>query len=309
MDRFESMAIFVRVVERGSFAAAAEEFRLTGTMVGHHVRALEERLGGRLLNRTTRRQSLTELGTQYYERCRRILSDVRDAEALGAEMHGEARGRLRVLSPVSFGVHRLAPAVIDYRAAHPNVEVDLVVSDRALDLVDEGFDVALRIGELPDSSLVARPLRPYRSVVCAAPSYLARHGAPQVPEDLSAHHCLGLAHPIASRQWRLHGARGEVVVPVSLVFSANNGEALRMAALSGLGIVMQPEILLEDDLRAGRLIPVLPDYAPIARSMHVITVGDRKPPAKIGTFVEFVVQRFGARAATPKRARSPKSAP
>ncbi|RDU97771.1 LysR family transcriptional regulator [Trinickia dinghuensis] len=301
MDRLESMAIFARVVERGSFAAAAEDFRLTGTMVGHHVRALETRLGGRLLNRTTRRQSLTELGAQYYERCRLILAEVRDAEALGAELHGEARGRLRVLSPVSFGVHVLAPACIDYRAEHPNVEIDLVVSDRALDLVDEGFDIAIRIGDLPDSSLVARRLRPYRSVVCAAPSYLARHGAPSVPTDLSRHQCLGLAHPVASRQWRLHGPEGEVVVPVSLVFSANNGEALRMAALSGLGIVMQPEILLADDLRDGRLVLVLPDYEPAARPMHLLMASDRKPPAKIGTFADFVVKRFGGRATSSRR--------
>ncbi|WP_206956219.1 LysR family transcriptional regulator [Trinickia acidisoli] len=304
MDRLESMTIFVRVVERGSFAAAAEEFRLTGTMVGHHVRALEAMLGGRLLNRTTRRQSLTELGSHYYERCRRILADVRDAEALGAELHGAARGRLRVLSPVSFGVHALAPVCVDYRAAHPDVDIDLVVSDRVLDLVDEGFDVAVRIGELPDSSLIARRLRPYRSVICAAPSYLDRHGVPSVPADLSQHQCLGFAHPAAGRRWRLHGPEGEVVVPVSLALTANNGEALRMAALSGLGIVMQPEILLEDDLRAGRLVQVLPDYAPAARPMHLLTAADRRPPAKIGTFVDFIVKRFGDRGALRKRAQS-----
>ena len=293
MDRLESMAIFVRVVERGSFAAAAEEFRLTGTMVGHHIRALETRLGGRLLNRTTRRQSLTELGAEYYERCRRILTDVRDAEALGVDLRDEARGRLRVASPVSFGVHALAPACIDYREAHPAVDIDLVLSDRAVDLVDEGFDVAVRVGELPDSSLVARPLRPYRSVVCAAPGYVRQHGAPSAPADLTAHRCLGFAHPVAGRHWRLLGPEGEVVVPVSLALTANNGEALKMSALSGLGIIMQPEVLLADELRTGRLVQVLPGYAPIAKPMHLLFAADQRPPAKIRTFVDFLVERFG----------------
>lgn len=304
MDRLESMTIFVRVVERGSFAAAAEEFRLTGTMVGHHIRALETLLGGRLLNRTTRRQSLTELGQHYYERCRRILADVADAEAIGAELHGEARGRLRVLTPVSFGVHALAPACVDYRAAHPDVAIDLVVSDRAIDFVDEGFDVAVRIGELANSSLVARALRPYRSVVCATPGYLERHGVPVAPNDLAQHSCLGFAHPVAGRNWRLEGPEGDVVVPVSLTLTANNGEALRMAALSGLGIIMQPEILLDDDLRAGRLVPLLPGYAPHARPMHVLTVADRQPPPKIRTFVDFIVERFGGRASSPSKRRN-----
>jgi DNA-binding transcriptional LysR family regulator len=294
LDRLESMEIFVRVVERGSFAAAAADFRLTGTMVGHHVRALEERLGGRLLNRTTRRQSLTELGQQYYGRCKRILAEVADADAIGAELHGEARGRLRVLTPVSFGVHALAPACVSYQAAHPDVAIDLVVSDQAMDLVDEGFDVAVRIGELANSSLIARPLRSYRSVLCAAPTYLERHGAPASPEDLAQHACLGFAHPVAGRSWRLLGPKGEVVVPVSLVLTANNGEALRMAALAGLGIVMQPEILLEDDVRSGKLVQLLPGYTPPERPMHVLRVADRQPAPKIRTFVDFVVERFGS---------------
>jgi DNA-binding transcriptional LysR family regulator len=301
------MAIFVRVVERGSFTAAAQEFRLTGTMVGQHIRALEAMLGGRVLNRTTRKQSLTELGRHYYERCQRILADVADAEAIGAELHGESRGRLRVLAPVSFGVHALAPLCIDYRAAHPGVSIDLVLDDRVVNFVEEGFDVAVRIGDLADSSLVARALRPYRSVLCASPAYLERHGMPQAPEDLAGHDCLGFAHPAAGRTWRLQGPRGEIAAPVRLALTANNGEALRTAALSGLGIIMQPEILLQDDLRAGRLIQVLPGHAPAARPMHVLTVADRKPPPKIRTFVDFLVERFGANP-PPRRKRGAKAA-
>jgi DNA-binding transcriptional LysR family regulator len=293
LDRLESMTIFVRVVERGSFAAAAEEFRLTGTMVGHHIRALEALLGGRLLNRTTRRQSLTELGQLYYSRCKSILSDVADAEAIGAELNGEARGRLRVVTPVSFGVHALAPACVDYRHAYPHVAIDLVASDQVTDFVGEGFDVAVRIGELENSSLIARALRPYESVVCASPGYLKQHGTPTAPGDLVHHQCLGFAHPVAGRNWRLQGPEGDVAIPVSLALTANNGEALRMAALSGLGVIMQPRILLDDDLRAGRLVPLLPGYAPPARPMHLLTSADRSPPAKVRSFVDFVVERFG----------------
>lgn len=301
------MTIFVRVVDRGSFTAAAQEFRLTGTMVGQHIRALETMLGGRLLNRTTRKQSLTELGQHYYERCQRILADVADAESIGAELQGESRGRLRVLSTVSFGVHALAPLCVEYRAAHPGVSIDLVLNDQAINLVEEGFDVAVRVGDLADSSLVARALRPYRSVICACPAYLERHGEPQAPEDLAMHSCLGFAHPVAGRHWRLQGPHGEIVVPVQPTLTANSGEALRMAALSGLGIVMQPEVLLEDDLRAGRLVRVLPDYAPATRPMHVLTVADRKPPPKIRTFVDFLVERFGANP-PPRRKRATKTA-
>jgi DNA-binding transcriptional LysR family regulator len=295
MDRFESMSVFVRVVERGSFVAAAEEFRLSASMVGQHVRALEARLGGRLLNRTTRRQSLTELGQAYYARCKAILAQVDAAEAVAAELQGEARGRLRVMTPVSFGVHALAPACGDYLADHPAVELDLVVSDRPANMVEGGFDVVIRIGDLADSQMIARPLSPYRSVLAAAPAYLARRPAPERPDDLSDHTCLGFAHPAAGRSWRLEGPRGEVVVPVALAMSVNNGEALRMAALSGLGIIMQPLVLLTADLEAGRLVRLLPAYAPRPRAMHILTLPDKRPSPKVRSFVEFIVGRFGRR--------------
>jgi DNA-binding transcriptional LysR family regulator len=296
MDRFESMSVFARVVERGSFVAAAEEFRLSATMAGQHVRALEARLGGRLLNRTTRRQSLTELGQAYYARCKAILAQVDAAEAVAAELQGEARGRLRVMTPVSFGVHALAPACGDYLARYPAVEIDLVVSDRPANMVEEGFEVVVRIGDLADSQMIARPLSPYRSVLAASPAYLARRPAPERPEDLSAHACLGFAHPAAGRTWRLEGPKGEAVVPVTLAMSANNGEALRMAALSGLGIIMQPQVLLAADIEAGRLVRVLPAYAPRPRPMHVLTLPDKRPSPKVRSFVEFVIGRFGRRA-------------
>ncbi|WP_322032069.1 LysR family transcriptional regulator [Paraburkholderia sp. J76] len=292
MDRLETMAVFVRVVERGSFAAAAEEFRISAAMAGVHVRTLEERLGARLINRTTRRHSVTEIGRLYYDRCKQILADVVDAEASAAQLKARPQGRLKVATPVSFGVHAIAPSCQDYMAGNPEVSIDLVVSDRPVDMLEEGIDVAIRIGELEDSSMIARPLMPYRSLICAAPDYLRTHGTPLQPSDLSGHRCLGFAHPVASKEWTLHGPQGAIRVPVSLALTVNNGEALRMAALSGLGIVMQPEILLRDDLRAGRLVALLREFQPRPIPMHVLTFPDRKPTPKVRSFVDFLCARF-----------------
>jgi DNA-binding transcriptional LysR family regulator len=293
MDKLESMAIFVRVVERGSFSAAADDFRLSGTMVGTHIRTLERLLGARLLNRTTRQQSLTEVGQLYYERCKQILGDVTDAESCAAELHGVPRGRLKVSTPVSFGVHALAPACTDYLARNPQVAIDLAVSDTPIDIVGGGFDVAIRIGDLPDSTMIARPLSPYRSILCATPSYLEGHGVPAAPIDLSSHACLGFAHPVAGHHWRLEGPEGPIDVPVTIAMSVNNGEALRMAALSGLGIIMQPEILVKDDIKAGRLVALLSAFSPRPKAMHVLTFRHHRTTPKVRSFVDFILERFG----------------
>jgi DNA-binding transcriptional LysR family regulator len=298
LDRLQGMAVFVKVVERGSFAAAAGDFRISGTMVGQHVRSLEHWLGGALLHRTTRRQSLTELGRQAYERFCLILRDLEDVEALGSLATGKARGLLRVMSTVSFGVHGLAPVLKDFRERHPQVDIDLVLSDHKLDMVNDGFDVLIRVGELSDSTMKARALAPYRSILCAAPQYLARHGCPKAPADLSSHSCLGFANPVPAQRWRLTGAEGEHVIPVSLALRANNGEALRVAALSGLGVIMQPEILLIRDLNEGRLVPVLENYVSDVRPVHVLFHPDRIPTPKVRTFVDFLVEKF-ARSLNP----------
>ena len=292
MDRFETMVVFVRVVDRGSFAAAAEELGMTAAMAGVHVRSLEQRLGARLIHRTTRRHSLTDIGRLYYDRCKQILADMADADASAAQLRALPQGRLRVATPVSFGVHALAPSCRDYMAEYPEVSIDLIVSDRPADMLDEAIDVAIRIGELEDSSMIARPLMPYRSVICAAPDYLRQHGTPFQPSDLAAHRCLGFAHPVASKEWTLQGVQGAIRIPVTLSMTANNGEALRLAALSGLGIVMQPEILLRDDIQAGRLVPVLQDFLPRPKPMHVLTLPDRRPTPKIRSFTDFLCTRF-----------------
>jgi len=292
MDKLRSMEVFVTVVDSGSFTAAAEAFNISPVMVGKHIRALEERIGARLLVRTTRRQSLTEIGRQYSERCRQILADIKAAESGAEAMRATPRGTLKLSAPVSFGTHRLAPALADYLALHPEVSADLNLNDRVIDLVDEGCDAAVRIGTLDDSGLVARPLEPYRMIICASPEYLARAGVPRTPRDLATHQCLDFMHWNKHVRWKLNDAHA-AEVPASR-FRSNNGQALRMAALRGHGIVMQTEILLADDIAAGRLVPLLEEYLPAPRPMHLVYPRDRLPTPKLTTFIEFMLERFGA---------------
>ncbi|RVU15645.1 LysR substrate-binding domain-containing protein [Methylobacterium oryzihabitans] len=293
MDRLASMTIFARAVEAGSFSAAADALALSPQAVGKHVRLLEEHLGVRLLRRTTRRQSLTETGRRFYERVRTILAEVEAAEALAAESRAEPRGELRVNAPVTFGAYELAPALPDYLAACPEVSVDLTLSDRIVDLVDEGYDALIRVGPLADSGLVARPLRPHVLVLCAAPAYLDRRGVPARPADLRGHECLGFAHGTTRGPWTFPGPDGPETVAVTGRFRVNNGQALLSAALAGLGILLQPEPLVRDALAAGRLVRLLPDHAPPPRPMHVLHAPERRITPKLRSFLDFLAARFG----------------
>ena len=299
MDKLRSMEILVAVVDQGSFTAAAETFRISPVMVGKHIRQLEERLGTRLLARTTRRQSLTEIGRQYVEQCRQILAQIAAAETGAEAMRATPRGKLKITAPVSFGSECIAPLMADYLAAYPDVSLELNLNDRMADLVEEGFDAAIRIGALEDSGMVARPLRPYAMVICASPAYLARHGTPRTPDDLARHECVDFMQWSRHMRWRLSGkeARHDGVTPESR-FRSNNGQALRMAALHGFGIVMQAEILLAGDIAAGRLVPLLADYVPAPRLMHLLYPRDRQPTPKLTTFIDFLLERDGP-AATP----------
>jgi DNA-binding transcriptional LysR family regulator len=295
MDRLVSMEVFVATVTRGSFTAAARAFRITPSMVGKHIRNLEERLGVRLLTRTTRRQSLTEAGRRYFERCVRILEEVRNAEAGAEALRAAPKGQLRITAPISFGALRLAPALANYLASYPEVSVELDLDDAVVDLVKEGYDAAIRVGKLADSALVARRLEPFRMIICAAPSYLARVGAPETPPDLIRHACLGFT------LWRKYG--GWTLVRTGLTpensaacrFRSNNALALRMAALEGVGLVLQPETVLAEDVAAGRLVEVLSEYVPPPRPMSLIYPRDRQPTPKVTTFIEFVLRRFGTK--------------
>ncbi|MEX3761203.1 LysR family transcriptional regulator [Paraburkholderia phenoliruptrix] len=294
MDKFVSMEIFVAVVEAGSLTAAAERFDISSAMVGKHIRSLESRLGTRLLTRTTRRQSLTEIGRQYYEQCRRILADVKDAESLAEAMAAAPRGVLKVTVPLTYGVEVFSPAMTDYLSAWPEVTLELDLSNRVTDLVEEGFDAAVRIGHLPDSSFVARPLKPYRMRACASPAYLARVGIPRTPADLAHHECLGFLHWGREGIWRL-GNESAAENPLRAGrFRANNGQALKVAALRGFGLVLQPEALLAREIASGELVSVLEEHLPEGAPVHLVYPRDRRATPKLTSFIDFVIESFGA---------------
>ncbi|QEL54295.1 LysR family transcriptional regulator [Chromobacterium paludis] len=292
MDRLLSMELFVAVVDLGSFTAAAEAHRLSQPMVGKHIAALEQRLGGRLLVRTTRRQQLTELGQHYYQRCRTILAELAAAEDAAALLREQPRGVLRVNASVTFGTLRLAPLLAEFMALYPELGVELELSDQLVDLVADGYDAVFRIGHLPDSGLVGRRLKPYRMMIAASPAYLARRGKPETPADLARHDCLGFSRWQRDDGWdalaRLHG----VEIPSSR-FLCNQGQALRQLALAGAGLALQAEALLAADVADGRLVPLLDGYLPEAKPMHLIYPADRQPLPKLRVFVDFIVGRLG----------------
>ncbi|CAM5227772.1 LysR family transcriptional regulator [Rhodanobacter lindaniclasticus] len=296
MNKLAGMEMFVRVVESGSFSAAAELSRVSPTMVAKHVRAIEDRLGARLLHRTTRRQQLSDVGRLYYERCKQALADVELADASASELQSRPRGRLRLVAPVSFGSHRVVPALGEYMAQHPDVSVELTLDNRRPNLLDEGYELGIHIGDIDEPGLVARPLQPYRRRLAAAPAYLARHGQLDRPEQLATHECLGPSYWRRHDLWRLVGPHGETChVNVRGRFTANQGDALRIAALNGIGIALQPEAVLADDLAAGRLLPVLPDWSLAPSPMYLIYPQNLRPTAKLRTVIDFLLERFGPR--------------
>jgi len=288
------MAAFVTAVESGSFAKAAERLSLSPQMVAKHVVALEQRLGASLLNRTTRRQSLTALGSAYYERCKHILSEAQAADSLVQVMSDTPCGRLKVSAPVTFGSHSLMPFITDFLRQHPRIEIDLHLTDRLVDLVDEGYEVAFRIGPLASSTLVARPLRHYKLIACAAPSYLADRGVPLVPNDLTNHECLGYAYwsRPADREWEFSKDSVTERVQVSSRLSGNESRALVSAALEGFGIVLGPEDFLTPALRSGELVRLLAEYETPSRPMHLLYTANRQRTAKVRHFIDAALARF-----------------
>lgn len=293
MDRLTSMAVFVRTVERGSFAAVAEEFGLSTTMVANHVRALEQQLGAQLLERTTRRHHLTEIGAAYLERCRDVLSSVQAADQVAEALRAEPQGTLRVTAPVTWGAHRLMPVIGAYMAAYPTVQVELSLNDRVVDMHEEGFDVAIRSGPLADDTLVARPLAPSRMFVVASPTYLDVHGVPKEPNDLSKHACLGFMAWGRHHHWRFVQGERRVEVPVQGPLVCNNGQALLTAALCGIGVVVQADVLLSPSIESGKLVRLLADWELPVRHLHIVRRRETRPTAKLRTFVDFVMEKLG----------------
>ncbi len=295
MDRLTSMGAFVRAVDLGSLTAAATALGISPQMVGKHVDSLEARLGAPLLRRTTRRQSLTDIGQAFYERSRIILAEMEVAEALVHDMSATPRGRLRVSAPVNFGACRLAPMVTRYLATYPDVEVEVNLTDRYVDVVDEGYDAVIRLGPIKDTALAARELQAHRQVACAAPSYLAARGTPAAPDDLVGHDCLGYVNwsGLPYAEWRFTKANQTHTVQVRSRFQVNDGRVLLAAALEGYGIILQPEAILRDALDAGRLVPVLADYAAPSRPMVLLFSARRSQPQALRSFIDCVVDAFG----------------
>ena len=299
MDLFQAMTVYVRVVETGSMTAAAFECEMSTTMVGNHLRALEQRLGVRLLNRTTRRQRLTEFGTAYYQRCLEVLGLVAESERLAEQALDEPSGTLRITAPLTFGTEKLAPALSEFALLCPRVKLDVVLTNRRPDLLENGFDVAFRLGNMEQSNLIARPLVDYTLTMCASPSYLARRGNPEKPDDLRLHDCLSFAYPAGDdwqsveKEWRLSGAEGEVAVAVSGPMLINSSAALHQAARTGMGIVLLPDALVEQDLKSGTLVALMPDYLPSSRPMSLTYAQDRYRLPKLRSFVDFAMGMWG----------------
>jgi len=286
------MAVFAKVVESASFAAAARHFNMSPAMVSKHVRTLEQQLGVQLLNRTTRHVSATEVGQNYYERCLRILGDLEDAERAASDLQTAPRGRLRVTTSVSFGAHQLAPAIADYLVAYPDVTVDLKLRDHYVDLVQERIDVAIRLGRLADSSLIARKLYDAEMILCASPAYLTTNGTPQKPRDLIKHQCLIYTYT-APQTWTFTDASGKAeAIRLSGRVFADSGDALLALARKDAGVVLGPDYLVGEDLRAGNLVRLLPGYVTPDTPVYAVYPPGDHLSAKTRTFIDFLATRF-----------------
>ncbi|WP_340115720.1 LysR family transcriptional regulator [Pelagibius sp. 7325] len=293
MPRLDEMEIFAEVVEAEGFSAAARRLGLSKSAVSKQVGRLEDRLGVRLLNRTTRRLSLTEAGATFYDACRRVLDEAASAEQAVSDLAAAPRGLLRLNAPMSFGFLHLGPAIPAFHARYPQITVDAAMNDRFVDLVEEGYDVAIRIGALRDSSLVARRLAPCRAVLCASPDYLARRGHPRRPEDLAGHDCLLYANSANPREWTFHGQRGRQAVAVKGPLIANNGDVLCGAAVAGMGITRLPTFIVGPQLREGRLEVVLPGHPLPDQGIHAVYPHGRNLSPKVRVFVDFLADHFG----------------
>jgi DNA-binding transcriptional LysR family regulator len=294
MNGASEMTAFVRAVELGGFSNAARELELTPSAISKLVTRLEDRLGVRLLNRTTRRLALTPEGEAYFHRCQRILADIRDAEDEVARFRSEPRGLLRINVGTAFGMHQLTPALPEFLARHPEIQVELTVTDRVVDLIEEGADLGIRLGTLPDSSLVARKICELERVVCASPAYLRKHGTPRKPEDLLRHNCLNITYSSALRRWAFAGPEGVRHVEVAGTVTASTAEALLQLALLGVGIIRLSDAIVGAAIREGRLVRLLHDvHHAEPLPLHAVYPHGRHRSPRVAAMIDFLVERFG----------------
>ncbi|MBJ7311763.1 LysR family transcriptional regulator [Rugamonas sp. CCM 8940] len=293
MDRLQSMRVFSKVVEQGSFARAGSALAMSNAVVTRHVADLEQHLGARLLNRTTRRLSLTETGRHYLERVRSILGDIDDADAIASSAAQRPSGTLRIYCHPGFGRGQLAPLLPRFAAEQPDIVLDVTMSDRNVDLVEDGFDVGIYLGiQKIDPSMVARRLATSSVILCAAPAYLARRGTPATPRELSGHDCLNYAYEELRHHWPMRCGDKEVEVPIVSKLISNNADVLRHAAIAGMGIVMRTSCALDDDLESGRLVRVLPQFYSRRLAIILVYPSRRQLSAKVRSFIDFMVGVF-----------------
>ena len=297
MDRLTQMTAFVKTVELGSFSAAADELNQSAQLVGKQVRMLEQHLGVSLLNRTTRRHSLTDFGRAFYHRAKMILADMQAAENLAAVTRGTPSGRLRINAPVTFGIRTLSPRLLEYMVRYPQVSIDMTLSNDLVDVIDSGYDAVFRIGELANSGLKSVRLSPYQLVLCASPAYLLRRPPILSPWDLQQQECLGFSFSDGRPHWVFDGPEGRIEVPITSRLTINQGDPLLAAAVAGLGVVLQPIELVVDALRDGTLVRLLPQYVVPPSAMHVLYAPDRRMTPKLRSFLDFAAEAFGPRTA------------
>jgi DNA-binding transcriptional LysR family regulator len=291
MDRITSLASFVKVVETGGFAAAARALEISPSSVTIHIRSLEERLGVRLLNRSTRKVSLTEIGQAYYERCVRILAELDAADETASAMQVSPRGSLRLNASIAIP-SLIAPVIAEFVRLYPEVSIDMTMTDRMVDMVEENYDLAVRNIPIADSSLIVRKIAPYRFVICATPKYFELHGKPERPEDLARHNCLVYAQSPWRSEWPLHGPDGEALVAVSGNLRSNSAIALCSAALNDQGLLLTSSFIVADHIKAGRLIPVMGDFLRSEYAIEAIYPDRHHLTAKVRTFIDMLVKHF-----------------
>lgn len=291
MDLLRSMEAFVLTVKTGSFAASAISLNTSPQMIAKYVVFLENYLGLKLLNRTTRSQKLTEFGKQYYEKCLFILDEVKSSKALAQQFIEEPKGRLRISAPVSYGHFNLISVLSRFMRCYPKVNVDLQLSDRYVDLVEDDFDIVFRIGELSNSSYIARKLNSYKLIFAASPTYLAKNGIPVTPNDIKKHQCLIYQYVNPTKKDYLwpFSINGKVInIPISGTLKSNDTLALANAAVEGLGITMLPQSMLSELIRQNKLFPILQDFLPPAREVHLLYKADKQQLPKLKMFIEFI---------------------
>ncbi|MCM2306446.1 MAG: LysR family transcriptional regulator [Sulfuritalea sp.] len=293
MNKLLQIEVLVAVVRSGSFVGAAEVLGVSKAAVSRHVGELEARLGVRLLQRTTRRLSLTEAGQIFHARSKDILDSVSESEDEISTQTGTASGQLRISAPVTFGVRHLAPLWGEFRRRHPRVTLDITLADRVVDLIEEGYDLAIRIGRLSSSTLVSRRLAITRMVLCAAPDYLATHGTPRHPHELADHEILAYSYWSDKDEWRFDGPDGAVSVRTQPCLSSNSGDTCRAAALAGQGVILQPSFVVDTDLAAGTLVELMPEYRAVELGIYAVYPTRKHVPAKVRALLDFLGEKFG----------------